>query len=82
MRAAKPNPPGFRFSLQYTCTLRTPAGMVSSQLGSSACRVASSLVGLLIAGTPALTTARPPSVQKSQGNEANISSLSPRSKRA
>ena len=57
---------------------RRPAASASHS-GSSACAATSSLVGLLIGGAPALITARPPSVQKSLGNEENISSVSPRS---
>jgi hypothetical protein len=40
----------------------------------------SPLVGLFIGGSPALMTARPPSVQKMLGNDALISSVSPCSK--
>jgi hypothetical protein len=49
------------------------------QSGSSTCRAASSLLGLLIGGAPALMIARPPSLQKLLGNDEIISSVSPRS---
>src|ERR1051325_10926445 len=36
--------PGFRFCLQYLCTSRAPAGLVSSHSASSACLASSSLL--------------------------------------